>query len=132
SEQLYTQAGEKFEALHRLNPKDCSALNNGAMVLLSLGLTKTAEEADRMWALAAEKFKAALKLKPDFHEALYNWSLALEARAELKSSKEAKKLRELANEKLAAARAVAPELYPVEDDEPKVKPKVRNTGRRRK
>src|SRR5712692_2021639 len=36
-------------------------------------MTKTGEEADRLFQLAGEKYQAALEVKPDMHDALNNW-----------------------------------------------------------
>jgi len=109
ADNLWTLAGEKYEAALRIDPKLDAALYNWGSALSTQATTKSGVEADHLWALAAEKYAAALEIKPDKFQALYNWAGSLAYQARTKTGTEADQLWALAGEKYAAAVKLKPD-----------------------
>ena len=108
ADQLWQQAGEKYEAALKIKPKDHQALYNWGAVLGEQAKLKSGEEANRLWVQVGEKCQAALEIRSDLHKALANWAAALANQARTKSGEEAERLWAQAEERYEKALKISP------------------------
>jgi len=97
-----------YDQVVALDPDNTFAYSMWGNALSDQAVTKSGEEADRLFSLAGEKYQAALQIKPDKHEALNNWGSALSNQAVTKSGEEADRLFSLAGEKLIKVESLLP------------------------
>lgn len=108
ADRLFAEAGQKYEAAHRLKPGDSRVLNNWGIALSEQATQKDGAEADRLFAEAGQKYRTANRLNPEDTEIFNNWGSALGSQAKQKSGAEADRLFAEAVQKYCAAYRLNP------------------------